>query len=62
MVGLADLNQRPPHLQCGALPTELQSRGIPRQPDLSIKPSERLIQYGVAWVDTQGEGMGVYRE
>ena len=33
--------------------------GIPRHPDLSIKPSERLIQYGVAWVDTQGEGMSI---
>ena len=24
-----DLNQRPPHLQCGALPAELQSRSTP---------------------------------
>ena len=31
--------------------------GTSRQPDLSIKPSERLIHYGVAWVVDQGEGM-----
>ena len=33
--------------------------GTSRQPDLSIKPSERLIQYGVAWVVEQGEGMSI---
>ena len=35
-----DLNQRPPHLQCGALPAELQSRST----HASVIVASRLLR------------------